>query len=84
MEKDAKDAETVNAGSSTSTDPRLVYVPREDVTSQGEIAALANIYRFVIESHKRDKAAEIGNDGGRLVKSKGAAHKLAGRSWSPR
>jgi hypothetical protein len=38
---------------------RLVYVPREDATAEGELAASAAIYRFVLQHHEKKKAAEV-------------------------
>jgi hypothetical protein len=34
-------------------DPRLVFLPREDATAEGERAALAAVYAFVLECHKQ-------------------------------
>ena len=36
---------------------RLVYVPREDATPEGELAALAAAFSFVIRCHEAKKAA---------------------------
>ena len=49
--------------------PRLVYVLREDATPEGELAALADVYRFVLERHEKKKAARA--DGG---EEEGAEH----------
>ena len=38
-------------------DPRLEYLPREDATPEGELAALAAVYAFIIQAHVRKKAA---------------------------
>ena len=38
-------------------DPRLDYLPREDATPEGEIAALAAVYALAIQAHMRKKAA---------------------------
>lgn len=40
----------------------LAYCPREDATPQGELTALAGVYRFVLDRHESKKAAEV-NDG---------------------
>ena len=37
--------------------PRLVYVPRQDATLEGELAALAAVYAFVIQAHEQNKSA---------------------------
>ena len=33
--------------------PRLVYVPRKDATPEGELVALAAVYRFLLDRHER-------------------------------
>jgi hypothetical protein len=38
-------------------DPRLDYLPREDATPEGELAALAAVYALVIQAHEQKKAA---------------------------
>ena len=39
--------------------PRLYYVLREDDTPEGELSALAAVYRFVLECHEqREKEKE--------------------------
>jgi hypothetical protein len=38
-------------------DLRVTYVPREDATPEGELAALAAVYALVIQAHERNKAA---------------------------
>ena len=53
----------------TAAEPRLVYVPRDDATPEGELAALAAAYAFVIRCHEEKKAA-AGADGGQ----EGAEH----------
>ena len=47
---------------------RITYVPREDATPEGELAALAAAYSFVIRCHEAKRAA--GADGG----EEGAEH----------
>jgi len=39
------------------SDSRIVYTPRSDATFEGELAALAAVYAFVIRAHERKKAA---------------------------
>lgn len=36
----------------TSDAPRIIYRPREDATPEGELAALAAVYAFILERHK--------------------------------
>lgn len=43
-------------GRSAARKIRLSYVPREDATPEGELAALRNAYRFVIEHAQNRKA----------------------------
>jgi hypothetical protein len=33
--------------------PRIEYVPRDDATPEGELTALANVYRFLLDRHER-------------------------------
>jgi hypothetical protein len=37
--------------------PRIEYVPRDDATPEGELAALAAVFAFVIQAHEQKKAA---------------------------
>jgi hypothetical protein len=39
------------------SDPRIVYVPLESATPEGEITALAAVYAFVIRAHESKNAA---------------------------
>lgn len=39
------------------SDRRVFYSPREDATPEGELAALAAVYAFVIQAHEQKKAA---------------------------
>ena len=42
---------------------RLVYIPREDATPEGELSALAAVYAYVLECHERKEAvAKVGDD----------------------
>lgn len=44
--------------------PRLVYLPREDATPEGELCALAEVYRFVLGCHEqKEEVAEVCEDG---------------------
>ena len=43
-------------------DPRLDYLPREDATPEGELAALAAVYALVIQAHERTMAAALANE----------------------
>jgi hypothetical protein len=48
--------------------PPVAYAPRYDATAEGELAALAAVYRFVLDRHEAKRAA--GADGG----EEGAEH----------
>jgi hypothetical protein len=41
--------------------PRIAYAPRPDATPEGELNALANIYRFVLDSHVKKEATRPGS-----------------------
>lgn len=52
---------------------RIIYTPRPGATSEGEVAALASVYRFLLDCHAKRKggpatapndAKEIDNDRG--------------------
>lgn len=61
--RDKQDAPR-GANASSSDGSRLVYIPRPDATPEGELAALALIYRFLVECAQCRKAAEAEDDGG--------------------
>ncbi len=49
---------TVGSGSPPdSGGPRIEYVPRDDATNEGELTALANIYRFLLDRRERSDIA---------------------------
>jgi hypothetical protein len=50
-------------------DPRLDYLPREDATPEGELAALAAVYALVIQTHERNMAAALANERRKEVNS---------------
>jgi hypothetical protein len=41
---------------------RVIYSPRPDATPEGELAALAAVYAFVIQAHEQKKAAAPANE----------------------
>ena len=49
---------------------RVTYAPRVDATLEGELAALAAVYAFILECHAKKKAAEAsgGEDDGKGAK----------------
>jgi hypothetical protein len=50
-------------------DPRLDYLPREDATPEGELAALAAVYALVIQAHERNIVAAPANERRKEVNS---------------
>jgi hypothetical protein len=38
--------------------PRIVYVPRPDVTPESELSVLVNVYAYLIRNHDSKRAAE--------------------------
>jgi hypothetical protein len=60
METDPKDAGTHDPSSGKGADDRISYSPRQDATPEGELAALAAVYAFVLQcSKQRQIAVEI-------------------------
>ncbi len=43
--------------------PRITYYPGEDATPQAETAALASVYKFVLDSAKQKAAAHALDNG---------------------
>jgi hypothetical protein len=37
--------------------PRIIYAQRSDATSDAEVSALANVYKFVLDCHAKKAAA---------------------------
>jgi hypothetical protein len=61
METDTTDTKANDAQRSAPDDPCLVYSPREDASPEGELAALAAVYKFVLERHNERKKSS-GNE----------------------
>lgn len=40
------------------SNPKIIYTPRADATPETELQALANVYRFILDCHEKNKAAE--------------------------
>ncbi len=68
MERNAQDGKRDATWRSAAVGPCLSYVARDDATPEGELMALAAVYRFVLERHEAKRAA--GADGG----EEGAEH----------
>jgi hypothetical protein len=45
--------------------PRVTYVPRADAAPEGEVAALANVYRFILDTAARKNAGGHSDSEGR-------------------
>jgi hypothetical protein len=43
---------------------RVTYTPRPDATPEGELNALANIYKFVLDSAHKNAAGRTTTNGG--------------------
>jgi hypothetical protein len=61
MLSDSADLESVNASGALRvgmrSNPRLIYTPRKDATPEGELNALASIYRFILFENSTRKGA---------------------------
>jgi len=61
---DSADLESVNASVALGagmSNPRLIYTPHQDATPEGELNALASIYRFILfENSTRKEATRTG------------------------
>jgi hypothetical protein len=44
--------------------PRITYTPRNDTSAKVEAAALANVYRFVLDSANKNAAGVTSTNGG--------------------
>jgi hypothetical protein len=64
------------------TNERVHYIPRPDATPQRELEALASVYRFILDCHKRKEAAlASGADG---AKQENSDDELRAESGIPR
>ena len=68
---------------------RPTYVPRDGATPEEETAALASVFRFIIESHHRKKAARAEDDAtgtefGSVVGTSEGTGNSAGQAMLPR
>lgn len=61
METNAQNA-TGRSPRVSGSAPRVTYVPAGDATPEGELAALADVYRFLLDSHRPNKVAKTGED----------------------
>ena len=75
METDTPDTTASGARMSAPGNPCLVYVPREDATPEGELAALSAVYRYVLERHdgrKKCSKTQCGGEGAQRTSSQGS------------
>ncbi len=42
------------------SNPCIIYSPRPDAVPESEVNTLANVYRFILESHGKKKASRSG------------------------
>lgn len=78
MERKAKDAKPSDVPWGATGSLRVSYVPREDATPEGELAALACVYRYLLfQCQEPKRAAEAG------LGEKGGEHDLAGDLATP-
>ncbi len=61
MERNLRDTKLSASLQGAMGSPCVSYVPREDATPEGELAALAAVYRFVLERHDERKEG-LGNE----------------------
>ena len=53
METNAKDAKCESARRDAKGSPSVTYTPRPDASPEGELTALANVYRFLLDRRER-------------------------------
>jgi hypothetical protein len=78
MESNARDTKLTGAPHGAPARTRVYYVPRKDATPEGELSALAAVYRFVLQHHEKkdarvsegEEAAERNRTGGTVPKER--------------
>jgi hypothetical protein len=53
VETNAKDAKCESARRDAKGSPSVTYTPRPDASPEGELTALANVYRFLLDRRER-------------------------------
>ena len=56
------------------SEPRISYTSRSDTTPESELSTLANVYRFVLDSAKKNAAGMTGSNGTNLRRTKEVSH----------
>jgi hypothetical protein len=62
METEAKDVKRKRAWRDAKGSPSLTYTPRPDATPEGELTALANVYRYLL-FHRHETSEDVEADG---------------------
>ena len=62
METEAKDVKRKRAWWDAKGSPSVTYTPRPDATPEGEVTALANVYRYLL-SHRHETREDVEADG---------------------
>ena len=57
METNATDAKCESARRDAKGSPRVTYTPCPDASPEGELTALANVYRFLLDRRERSDVA---------------------------
>jgi hypothetical protein len=57
METEAKDVKRKGAWRDAKGSPSVTYTPRPDASPEGELTALANVYRFLLDRRERSDIA---------------------------
>ena len=57
METDTKDVEHKGAWRDAKGSLSVTYTPRPDASPEGELTALANVYRFLLDRRERNDIA---------------------------
>ena len=62
METDAKDVKRKGAWRDAKGSPSVTYTPRPDASPEGELTALANVYRYLL-FHRHETSEDVEADG---------------------
>jgi hypothetical protein len=62
VETNAKDAKCKSARWDAKGSPGVTYTPRPDASPEGELTALANVYRYLL-FHRHETSEDVEADG---------------------
>jgi hypothetical protein len=62
METEAKDVKRKGAWRDAKGSPSVTYTPRPDASPEGELTALANVYRYLL-FHRHETSEDVEADG---------------------